>query len=310
MRMLIALGGNALAADGSTSYADQIAAVRTAATDVVALRKAGHQVVLTHGNGPQVGDILVKNEIAASQVAPVPLDWCGANTQGSIGFILLNALQDAGDRAGVQIRPAAVVTRTLVSSDDPGFDAPTKPVGRHAPRAHAESMMRLGQTWQDRGKAGWRRVVPSPEPIEVLDAPAMSTLVDAGFLVVGSGGGGVPVVRDPDGTLRGVEAVIDKDLSAVVLAAQIQADTLVIATDVTNAVVGFGTPQAEPLGIVGVSKMRRLAGEGHFPDGSMGPKVDAACRFVEAGGARAVITSLDNIAEAVESGLGTVVVAD
>jgi carbamate kinase len=168
--------------------------------------------------------------------------------------------------------------------------------------------MEHGETWQDRGAQGWRRVVASPEPREILDAPAVRALVEAGFVVVANGGGGVPVVRD-DAGLRGVEAVIDKDLGAALLARTVHADVLVVATDVPAAVLRWGTPQAEPLGQVDVRRMRELAAEGHFASGSMGPKVEAACRFVEQGGSRAVIGTLDRILDAVAGTTGTVVVA-
>lgn len=311
MRVLIALGGNAMTSpDGSATPGDQIAAVTGAAEHVGTLVRAGHEVLLTHGNGPQVGNLLVKNEVASGVVPPVPLDWCVAQTQGTIGFILLDALDTELARDGSGRRPAVVVTRTLVDGEDAGFTTPTKPIGRYLPAEEAKRLEEHGQTWQDRGERGWRRVVASPEPLEVLDAPAVRALLDAGFLVVAAGGGGIPVVREGDGSLRGVEAVIDKDLAAVVLAAAVDADALVIATDVEHAVLRYGTPDAEPLGTTSVSRMRQLAEEGHFASGSMGPKVDAVCRFVERGGRRAVITSLARIADALDGDAGTVVVPD
>jgi carbamate kinase len=205
-----------------------------------------------------------------------------------------------------------VVTRTRVSADDPGFDHPTKPIGRFLPAADAAVLMEHGETWEDRGAKGWRRMVASPEPLEILDADAVRALVDAGFVVVANGGGGIPVVRDADG-LRGVEAVIDKDLGAALLARTVDADVLVVATDVPHAVLRFGTPEAEDVGRVPVSRMRELAAEGHFASGSMGPKVDAACRFVEHGGRFAVITDLDSILDAIgtpDGRSGTVVAPD
>lgn len=311
MRVLIALGGNAMTApDGRARPEDQIAAVRIAVEPVADLIAAGVDVVLTHGNGPQVGNLLVKNELAAAVVPPVPLDWCGAQTQGTIGFILISALERSLAARGVERRVAALVTRTRVESDDPGFDRPTKPIGRFLPPDEVKVLVEHGQTWEDRGERGWRRVVASPEPQEILDAPAVVALTAAGFVVVAAGGGGVPVVREPDGSVRGVEAVIDKDLAAALLARTVGADVLVIATDVTHAVLGFGTEQAEPVGRVDVRTMRSHAAAGHFATGSMGPKVEAACRFVERGGQRAVITSLDRIAEAIRGGTGTEVVPD
>jgi len=304
VRILVALGGNAMTSpDGLARPEDQVAAVQRAARRIAEVA-AGAQIVVTHGNGPQVGNLLVKNELSAAVVPPVPLDWCGAQTQGTIGFILLNALAQH-----LRQPVAALVSRTLVDPDDPGFANPTKPIGRYLPEHEARVMIEHGQVWQDRGERGWRRVVASPEPLEVLDAPAVTALLDAGFVVVAGGGGGIPVVRDPDGTLRGVEAVIDKDLNAALLGRAIGADVLAIASDVDAAMVDWGTPRARPLGAVDVTQLRRYAAEGHFADGSMGPKIEAACRFVERGGERAVICSLDRIAEAVAGRAGTVVTA-
>ena len=185
--------------------------------------------MLTHGNGPQVGNLLVKNELAAAVVPPVPLDWCGAQTQATLGFVLMNALEAALAERDIDRRTATVVTRTLVASDDAGFTHPTKPIGRYLPADEAALLIEHGETWEDRGEKGWRRVVASPEPLEILDAPAVQALVDAGFVVVANGGGGIPVVREADGSLRGVEAVIDKDLGAALLARTVDADVLVIA---------------------------------------------------------------------------------
>ena len=310
MRVLLALGGNAMtAADGGARPEDQIAAAKIAMRSVAELVASDIDVVVTHGNGPQVGNLLVKNEIAASVVPPVPLDWCGAQTQATLGFVLMNALDDALRGRGIQRRSATVVTRTLVDAGDPGFTRPTKPIGRYLPADEATVLVEHGETWEDRGERGWRRVVASPEPREILDAAAVHALVGAGFVVVANGGGGIPVVR-AEGRLRGVEAVIDKDLGAALLAQTVDADVLVVATDVPNAVLRFGTPDAEPLGRVDVRRMRALAAEGHFASGSMGPKVEAACRFVEQGGSRAVITDLANILDAVAGETGTVVVPD
>ncbi|GAB3770236.1 carbamate kinase [Nocardioides ginsengisegetis] len=311
MKVLLALGGNAMTnADGRARPEDQIAAAQTAMAAVADLLEHDHDVVITHGNGPQVGNLLVKNELAASVVPPVPLDWCGAQTQGTLGFVLMNALDHALAVRALDRRTAAVVTRALVASDDPGFTHPTKPIGRFLPAEEAAVLVEHGETWEDRGEKGWRRVVASPEPLRIVDAPAVQALVAAGFVVIANGGGGIPVVQAPDGSLRGVEAVIDKDLGAALLARSVDADVLVVATDVPQAVLRWGTPDAEPLGTVTLTQMRKLAAEGHFASGSMGPKVDAACRFVEQGGTRAVITSLDHIVDAVSGDFGTVVVSD
>ena len=235
MRVLLALGGNAMTnADGRARPEDQIAAAEVAMRSVAELLQHDVDVVVTHGNGPQVGNLLVKNELAAAVVPPVPLDWCGAQTQATLGFVLLDTLDAALTAAGVLRRTAAVVTRTVVDSDDPGFAHPTKPIGRYLPADEAKLLVEHGETWEDRGEKGWRRVVASPEPLEIVDAPAVQALVEAGFVVVANGGGGIPHVRDGEGNLHGVEAVIDKDLGAALLARSVDADVLVVATDVAH----------------------------------------------------------------------------
>jgi carbamate kinase len=311
VRVLVALGGNAMTApDGRARAEDQIAAVARAAEPLADLVAEGAELLLTHGNGPQVGNLLVKNELAAHVVPPVSLDWCGAQTQGTIGFILVGALEAALAARGVHRPVAAVVTRTLVDPADPAFAAPSKPIGRYVPAAEAARMIEHGQHWEDRGPRGWRRVVASPEPLDILDAPAVQVLAGAGYVVVAAGGGGIPVVREPDGRLRGAEAVIDKDLAAAVLARAVAADVLVVATDVDSVVLGYGTAGARPLGRVGVAELRTYAATGEFGSGSMGPKVEAVCRFVDGGGRLAAITSLDRIADAAAGRAGTVVVRD
>jgi carbamate kinase len=307
-RVLIALGGNAMTApDGSASPADQHRAIGRAMTHVADLIRAGHQVVLTHGNGPQVGNILLKNQLTAHIVPPVPLDWCVAQTQGTLGTLIMNALEHA--LAPEPVRTATVVTRTLVDRDDPAFQAPVKPIGQFFPEADARRFEALGQTWQ-RFDRGWRRLVASPRPVEILDAEVAVMLMEAGYTVVAAGGGGVPVAAGADGALNGVEAVIDKDLAAAALARAVQAGRLIIATDVAHAIVGFGTADARPIEAVSVAELRRLQAEGHFASGSMGPKVEAALRFVEDGGDMSVITSLEHIEAAISGNIGTRVVKD
>jgi len=346
MRTLIALGGNAMTApDGRARPEDQIAAVAVAMAAVADLVAAGVEVVLTHGNGPQVGNLLVKNELAAHVVPPVPLDWCGAQTQGTLGFVIVSALEDALAARGVAKPVAAVVTRTLVDAEDAGFTHPSKPIGRYLPKEQAVAMIAHGQTWEDRGERGWRRVVASPEPLGILDAPAAKALLDAGYVVVACGGGGIPVARDlaangsigeggaradarvvgagpadpadpaasaasaagPLLGLRGVEAVVDKDLSAVLLARAVAADQLVIATDVDHMFLRFGAADARALYRIAVADLRAHLAAGEFGGGSMAPKAEAACRFVEGGGRRAVVTGLGRIREAVLGEAGTVV---
>ncbi|MEO7129795.1 MAG: carbamate kinase [Dermatophilaceae bacterium] len=308
MRVLVALGGNAMTGpDGSAAPQVQQEAIGAAMSHVADLIAAGHDVAITHGNGPQVGNILVKNELAAHVVPPVPLDWCGAQTQGTIGFTMLDSLEPALAERGVVKPVAAIVTRTLVDADDPGFTHPTKPIGRYLTREEAARLIDHGQTWEDRGERGWRRVVASPEPLEVLDGHTLTTLMHAGYVVVAAGGGGVPVARTSSGTIEGVEAVIDKDLTAALLARSMEADVLIIATDVEHAIIGYGTPDAYPVRRVSLAEMEAYAAEGHFASGSMGPKVEAALRFVRAGGSRSIITALDKIAVAIDGGVGTII---
>jgi carbamate kinase len=263
--------------------------------------------VLVHGNGPQVGNLLIKNQLAAHVVPPVPLDWCGAQTQGTIGVLIMNALGRALAARGAARPVSAVVTRTLVDAADPGFADPVKPVGRYFPRAEAERFMALGQSWRPFGPRGWRRVVASPEPLEILDAPAAAALLDAGHVVVAAGGGGVPVVRGAHGEPHGVEAVVDKDLAAQLLARTLRAQTLVIATDVDQVMAGYGTERERPIGRTTAAELRTLAAAGHFAGGSMGPKVEAVLRFVAAGGRRAAVASLDRIVDAAHGKAGTVI---
>ncbi|WP_310962551.1 carbamate kinase [Nocardioides terrisoli] len=311
MRIVIALGGNAMTSkDGRARVEDQQVAIAEACEHVADLVAAGHDVLLTHGNGPQVGNLLLKNELAAAEVPPVPLDWCDASTQATIGVTVMDALDAALAVRGVDKRTATLVSRTLVDVDDPGFDNPTKPIGRHLSREDAQVLIDHGQRFVEVEGKGWRRVVASPEPRECLDAPAADRLLGDGFVVVCSGGGGIPTVRRADGTLAGVEAVIDKDLTAALIAAHVTADVLVIATDVEAAVTGYGTDHARPIGEVTAAEMRRIAAEQHFPAGSMGPKVEAVTRFAERAHRPGVITSLAHIADAVEGRAGTRVVPD
>ena len=322
-RVLVALGGNAMSApDGSATEPDQIAALGEAARHIADLVAAGIEVVITHGNGPQVGNLLVKNELSAAVVPPVSLDWCVAGTQATIGFVLQDALAAALADRGLANPTATLVSRTLVDAADPAFGSPDKPVGRYRSREEAEPLIAVGQHWRDFGERGWRRVVASPLPIRSLDAPTGRTLADLGYVVILSGGGGIPVVyaaaggADTSGApgatgdratwLTGVEAVIDKDRAAAVLGPDLGADTLVIATDVPAAVVGYGTPDAHDIGHVSLAEMRSYSEAGHFAAGSMGPKVDAICAFVAAGGRAGMITRLDRLAEVVTSALGSV----
>jgi carbamate kinase len=306
MRIVIALGGNALvAADGGDSPEDQRAAVTSAARPLADVVAAGHEVLLTHGNGPQVGDLLRRNELAAGDVPPDPLDWCDAQTQATIGTLLMNALDAELARRDLSVRTAVLVSRTLVDAEDHGFEEPTKPIGRHLGEDEKALLEEHGQVFTEVPRKGWRRVVASPEPLDCLDVAAADALLAAGYVVVCSGGGGVPTVRRDDGTLEGVEAVVDKDLTAALVAEHAQADLLVIATDVEAVMTGFDTDDPQPVGPVTVAELREIASRENLPAGSMRPKVLAVTRFVERTGGTGVITSLCHIADAVAGTTGT-----
>lgn len=309
MRIVIALGGNAMtSADGRATPEDQQSAIRQAAEPIADLVGRGHEVLLTHGNGPQVGNLLVKNELTAGQVPPVPLDWCGAQTQGTIGMLLMDALDDALAARGVERPTAALVSRTLVAADDPGFTHPTKPIGRYLTAESTQPLIAQGQSFIEVDDRGWRRIVASPHPVDCLDSASADTLMKAGYVVVCSGGGGIPTVRDADGRLVGIEAVIDKDLTASLIAQQVHADLLVIATDVDAVITDWGTDRAQPIGEVTVAEMRQIAADQGFAEGSMGPKVEAVTSFADSARGVGVITSLAKIADAVDAGAGTRVV--
>lgn len=309
MRIVIALGGNAMTStDGRAAPKDQRSAIRSAAGPIADLVADGHDVLLTHGNGPQVGNLLVKNDLTAGRVPPVPLDWCGAQTQGTIGMLMLNALDDAFAARGLKRHSAALVSRTLVDANDPGFTNPTKPIGRYLTAEETMPLIDAGQAFVEVPNRGWRRLVASPQPLDCLDALSADRLMASGFVVVCSGGGGIPTIRDPDGELIGVEAVIDKDLTASLIAQQVKADLLIIATDVDSVIADWGTDKARPIGEVTTEEMAHIAEEQGFAAGSMGPKVEAVKSFAETGKGPGVITSLAKIADAVDAGAGTRVV--
>lgn len=309
MRFVIALGGNAMTSpDGSARPEDQRDAIRRAAGPIVDLVAAGHEVLVTHGNGPQVGNLLVKNELTAGLVPPVPLDWCGAQTQATIGMLIINALDEQFEARGIDRKSAALVSRTLVDPADTHFIDPTKPIGRYLTRAEAQPLIDQGQQFVEVPERGWRRVVASPAPVECIDGSAADVLMRAGYVVVCSGGGGIPTFRDTDGANVGAEAVIDKDLTAALIAQHVRADCLVIATDVDAVVAGWGSDSERPVGEVEATEMRELCAEQDFAAGSMGPKVEAVTTFAESGIGTGVITSLERITEAIEGRVGTRVV--
>lgn len=266
----------------------------------------GYEVALTHGNGPQVGNLMTKNQLARDVVPPVPLDWCVAQTQATIGYLMVSSLERALASRDIERTVTTVLTRVLVDRDDPAFERPTKPIGRFVSEEEARTRISQDETWKPIDEKGWRRVVPSPEPRAILDQDTALRLLELGGVVIAAGGGGIPMVRGEEG-LVGVEAVLDKDLSAALLAQALSAQCLVIATDVPAVAIRFGTPEQEWLDRVTPDRLRELAAEGEFASGSMGPKVEACARFVEATDGRAVITALESLREGANGAAGTIV---
>ncbi len=305
-KVVIALGGNAIVRPGDDGSAPaQRVRVRDAATSIAHLIKAGYTVVVTHGNGPQVGNLLLQGEVAKDHVHPMPLDVCGAQSQGQIGYMLQQALGQEMRGLGLNRQVVTVVTQVLVDAADPAFEKPEKPVGPFYTAEEATVLMRSkGLAMKDDSGRGWRRVVPSPVPRAIVEVETIRMLIEAGCLVIAAGGGGIPVVRDADGTLTGVEAVIDKDLAGEVLAHQVGADLLMILTDVDGVALNWDTEEQTMLDTLTCRDARKYLAEGHFGSGSMGPKVAAGLGFVSAGG-DAVITSLTMAQEALDGRAGT-----
>ncbi len=307
-RTVIALGGNAISpAGGAGTAGEQTANIHRSMRQIAELVAEGMtELVLTHGNGPQVGNVLIKNELAKDVVPPVPLDWCVAQTQATIGFTIASTLTyelAARDRRQPVV---PVVSRVLVDADDPGFDEPTKPIGPWlTDGADVSRREDAGERFTAPSDRGRRRVVPSPDPTRSVDRPAVELLLDDGAIVVANGGGGIPVIDDGEGPLRGVEAVIDKDLAGARLAEELDAAVFVVLTDVEGVAIGYGTDEERWLGAVTVDELRGYERDGHFSVGSMGPKVEAVCRFVERTGGRAAIASLDGCLGAVRGTSGT-----
>jgi len=308
---VVAIGGNAiLKKDQPATKENQQRNLEETSRHIVSMVQAGYNITLTHGNGPQVGDILIQNEVARREVPPMPLDVCVAESQGLVGFMLQQALTDALRKACCDRIVPCVLTRVVVDEEDEAFKDPSKPVGPYYDREEAEKLSKE-RGWhlhEDPSRGGWRRVVPSPHPISIVEAPAIGRLVRSGNdLVIAVGGGGIPVAWR-NGRLEGVEAVVDKDLAAACLAKSLKDEILVMLTDVEGAYVGYGTARERMLGTVTVEEAERHLAEGEFPPGSMGPKVEAAIDFVRSGGERAIITTPELLHMALASKAGTQVV--
>lgn len=293
--VVIALGGNAILQPGQAgTFEEQLVNVDHSARSIARLVADGYSVVITHGNGPQVGNILIQNEVAAGLTPPMPMDVCGAESQGQIGYMFEQCLINHLRRLHQRVPVWSLLTETIVDSSDPAFAKPSKPVGPFYTEERAKELaLENGFVMREDAGRGWRRVVPSPDPRELVQAPIIADLARQGVLVICNGGGGIPVVRDRRGALSGVEAVIDKDLGAERLAASVAADFLLILTDVRQAYVHYKTAEQRAVGKVNLDEMARYQAEGQFKAGSMGPKVEACVRFARSGGVGIIANLLD-----------------
>jgi carbamate kinase len=308
--VVIALGGNAILQPGQRgTFAEQMTNVETTCTQLAQMVESGkYKIIITHGNGPQVGNILLQNETAKDVAAPMPLYACGAQSQGLIGYMmqqsLHNLLVDKG-KGGIPV--ATVVTQVVVDKNDQAFQNPTKPVGPFYSEEEAKRLQEeKGYHIKEDAGRGWRRVVPSPDPIEIFEKEAVRQLVEARSIVIASGGGGIPVLKDGE-KLTGVDAVIDKDLAGERLAVDVEAKIFLVLTDVDQVKINYKTPEEKGLSNITIAEAKRYHAEGHFAKGSMEPKVRAAMRFIEAGGEKAIITSLDKAVDALEGRAGTTI---
>lgn len=304
---VVAVGGNALVREkGKESLPDQYAAACLTMPHVVDMVQTGWDVIVTHGNGPQVGFILRRSELSAHELHGIPLDYCGSNTQGSIGYMFQTALHNEFRRRGLPNQAATIVTETLVDKNDPAFKNPSKPIGSFMDEKTAVAH-READGWsvmEDAGR-GWRRVVASPMPVRIIQQEAIMSLVRSGFTVVAIGGGGIPVVENERGEIEGVEAVIDKDLASALFASTICADLFLISTEVEKVALNFNKPNVQWLDTLSVEDARKYLTEGQFGKGSMEPKIRAVLSFLERGGTRAVITNPDNMLGALNGETGT-----
>ena len=313
---VIAIGGNAILRSGDmATQENQMAHIADTARGLADLIQRGYDIVVSHGNGPQVGNILLRNEIAKDTVPAMAIDVCVAESQGQIGYMLQQALSSEFSVRGMAKVAVSLITQVVVSGDDPAFQDPTKPIGKYyteeeARQLEAEKGWRLSL---DKRRGGWRRVVPSPMPIDIVESAPVSRLVfggkDQAEVVIACGGGGIPVVLK-DGRYSGVDAVVDKDLAASMLAISIEETLFVIATDVEKVCVDYGKPTQRPIDRISLSELKALYDEGQFPAGTMGPKILAAIMFLESGGEEVVITSTEKLLDALESGAGTHIYRD
>jgi carbamate kinase len=307
---VVAVGGNALIKDSKhQTIPDQYAAAEETMGYVADMIAAGWDVVVTHGNGPQVGFILRRSELSLGELHSVPLEYCGADTQGAIGYMFQQSLSNAFKERGMTKNAVTVVTQCLVDREDQAFKNPTKPIGSFLDEATAKQRMAEGKHFVEDAGRGWREVVASPQPKKIVESPAIKQLIESDFTVIGVGGGGIPVIENADGDLEGIAAVIDKDFASSLLAQEIGAELLLISTAVEQVAINFNKPDQKNLDRITVAEAEKYIEEGHFAKGSMLPKVQAALRFVKAGGKQALITDPKNMTRALKGETGTWIVA-
>ncbi len=303
---VVAVGGNALITDPKQPQVEhQWEAVRETCQHIAAMIQQGWNVVVTHGNGPQVGFILRRNELAEHEVHPTPIDIIGADTQGSIGYMIQQALGNSLRALGLNKRVVTVITQAVVDKNDPAFKNPVKGIGGFMDEAKARQFEAEGWTVAEDAGRGWRRMIASPEPLEIIERDVIKSLIDQGVIVVAVGGGGIPVVRNDRGELRGAIAVIDKDRATALLASGIRADLLLISTAVEKVAINFNTPNQQWLDHMTLAEAKRYLAEGHFKPGSMKPKIEAVINFLEHGGPKALITDPPNMVRALKGETGT-----
>ena len=309
---VVAIGGNSLIKDKQhQTVLDQYIAAHETCLHIVAMIQEGWNVAISHGNGPQVGFILRRSELAAHEMHEVPLDVCGADSQGAIGYALQQNLCNEFRRLGIAREAATVICQTEVAADDPAFKHPTKPIGGFMDEEQAERRRKEGWNIVNDANRGYRRVVASPQPLRIVELAAIRALIAAGVVVVTVGGGGIPVVADADGNLHGVAAVIDKDLASALLANNLGADLLIISTAVEKVALNFGTPEETLVGHLTLAEAKAHLAEGvHFAAGSMAPKIQAVVNYLSNGGTAAIVTNPENVARALHGETGTVFTLD
>ncbi len=305
--MVIALGGNAILRPGEKgTFEEQLKNIEAACKQIAQLIIEGHQVVMTHGNGPHVGNLLIQNEKCSQDIPPMPLDVCGAESQGLIGYMIQQTLKKILGKLDCQHEVVTLITQVVVDREDNAFNNPTKPIGPFYSESDAKQIMRAkSESWAEDSGRGWRKLVPSPMPQRIVEADTIKRLIQDGVVVIASGGGGIPVIEESNGNYKGVEAVIDKDLAGMELAKDLDVDIFVILTEVSQVAINYGKHNQKWLDALSVNEAIEYQKQGQFESGSMGPKVDACIQFVQKTKKTAIIASIDSVLDAINENSGT-----